>query len=336
MKTVFISYRYSDEVEPIALMIMNWFKIHDIKVVDGKHLDASLSLNEQLKDRIKESDLLVSIRIGKNSSTYVAEEAAYAAGLSIPIIIISKGKFDEGSIINDQFYIDLDRGFDASNDLSDAVAKILEKSYLTLDVKKVKHPPKDEIDAEGWSSEIREHISGIRKLMDEREIEKAHQFARTLLENHPECWRASIAISACSIINEDYKEAELVLIDVLSSFTGSGRALSYAYQNLAWLYFERDRENDAELNQKMIDTYRKSIDAYPRIDVYFDLIMTYLDAELVREAEQVIIEMLEEFPEMKEKIDEMISSEGTDFVKLITKSSLLSAIAFPKKPGDKK
>ncbi|OED44154.1 hypothetical protein AB833_02005 [Chromatiales bacterium (ex Bugula neritina AB1)] len=336
MKTAFVSYRFSEEIEPIALMIKNWFKVHELMVIDGKQLDATNSLNEQLKNRISNADILVSIRADETTSIYVAEEAAFAAGKGKPIIIVSKGAYSEGSLLNDQFYIDLDRGFDAANDLSNAVVKILEKGYLDLNAKKVKHPPKDEVDAEGWSLEIREKIRVVRVLMDEREIDKALESAMTLLNDHPECWRAGIAISACLIIKQDYKQAEQILNDVIDNFSGSGRAVSYAYQNMAWLYFEKHKEVDSEINQKLIGFYRDSIEAYPRIDIFFDLIMTYLDADLVGEADKVIVEALQEFPEIEQKVSEMVSSEGSSFVQLVTKSNLLSAIAFPKEPrGDK-
>lgn len=331
MKTAFLSYKYNPETEPIALLLRGWFKVHDIQIVDGKDLDASLSLNEQIKNRIDDSDLIISIRTAGESSTYVVEEAAYAEGAKKPVIIVSQGVFDESSLLRDQYYIDLEKGFEASNDLSNAVVKILERENLDLDAKKVKHTPQDEIDAEGWGSEVRKSLKLVHELFNESEIDKAYESSTQLIEKHPDCWRGSIALSACCIILSRYDEAESVLDASIEKFSGSGRALSYAYQNQAWLIFERDRGSDKEVNQNLIEAYRKSIAAYPRKEVYIDLIMTYLDADVLEEAEKVVSEALIEFDDFREKLKDMVDSQGASFVQMLTKSNILSALTFSKK-----
>lgn len=337
MLTAFLSYKYdNDESESLALSIADLLRTLDVNVVDGKKLIATDDLNAQIKRRIDQAQVLIAIQLHGHTSQYIAQEAGYALGKGIKLIIIADND-SAAKALHDQYLIRLEQGLlSLATDLIRAIVEIKTMRVVSLEPTYSQHSSKVEIESEGWTPEILEELGKLRELISSSQFAQALELADEVIDSHSDCWRAYIAKSACLTHLYRYQDARMVLDKVVNTFPSHRRALSHAYQNIGWVSERSSTKFDAREAERRVRSYRKSISLEPREAVFNNLIYDLLTLDRVDEAEREFAKYLGKFHDAREKFSRLIELQGADFVRQIAKSPLLLPILFPrnKKGGD--
>lgn len=334
MLRAFLSYRYSLSSQSLPDTVGRLLLRLGVESVDGKHLTPPQELSEQLKSVIRNCDILVSICTDSENRAYLEREATFAAGCGKPIVFITQDGLLPGGLFSDFYLISFEGGeFQAAADIITAINSIKTKLTLTTEPILAQHSAEDEIDREQWTSEVRLRLREIRCLFNCLDYQGAQQKASGLFSSHPDCWRAGIALSAALVFLHKFDDADQVLDQLITSFAGNARTLSHAYQNKAWLRYTRMNMlsgNEEQTIVTAINFFRRSLDYEPRLIVYIDLIIVLLNANQVQDAETVLFECLNHFPDTKKAFRKQLKVKGADFLQEIAKSSVLLKILFPK------
>jgi tetratricopeptide (TPR) repeat protein len=330
MLKAFLSYRYQRSDENIIDAVGKLLHNLGVELVDGKHLNPAKKLTEQVKIAIAQCDLLISIRTDGENRDYLDLEVAFAASCDKPIAIVTVDDVLPNGLKSDFYLISFARGeLQAAASLIAAINSIETKLALRQKQNYSHDAVESEIDREQWTLEIRTKLREIRRLFDCLDYQRSLQKADELFTSYPDCWRAGIAKSAALMFLHQLEDADRVLNQSIACFAGNSRALSHVYQNKAWLEYIKTNGSSGDREQA-IDYFQRSIHYEPRLIVYVDLITVLLQANRVSEAEAVLVECLNHFPQAKKEFDKQLKVRGADFLQQIAKSSVLMKILFPK------
>jgi tetratricopeptide (TPR) repeat protein len=327
----FMSYKFEhSESEDLVSQIKILFRPLEIFTVDGKTLNPTEGLNAQIKERIDQTQALIAIQFREEESQYVSQELGYALGKKIPAIVVTDDEFAARGLVSDQYLILLQKGgLSLATDLVKATAEIKKKLSISSQPTLSQHVATTEIDLEGWIFEVRELLRQLRSLISSLQFPLALKLANQIIDDHPDCWRAYIAKSACLVHLYRYDDAQEVLQDIIKKFSSHRRALSHAYQNLGWVLERKAISFDASDFKSRVQAYRMSLSFEKRLSVVINLIYSLLVLDNITEAETVFAECLGEFSETKSEFERRIVLEGSPFVQQIGKSQLILAIVFP-------
>ncbi|MEZ5972586.1 MAG: hypothetical protein R3C31_12310 [Hyphomonadaceae bacterium] len=90
MLTAFLSFKYSNsDVEHVVRQTRSLLEALNVRVADGRDVAAHGSLNDQLKSRIGNCDLLICTCLKAGNSNYIQDEMGYALGCGKPVIVIT-------------------------------------------------------------------------------------------------------------------------------------------------------------------------------------------------------------------------------------------------------
>jgi len=331
--TAFLSYRYSDSGEALAARIALVLKTLDVHTSEARHVDPTCSLNDQIKSLIDTSNFLICIITEPDHNHYLSTEAGYACGRGKPVIFVAQDSGNipgSGALFSDQYHISLSKGeFEAASDLIAAVNSIKKKRGMSSGPPIVEPSPILQIEEENWPPEVEGKLLRIRTLATCLEYKKALEEAQNLYQNYPNCWRAGIAISACSILLNEFDQAQEVLVDLVERFHDNRRALSHTYQNMGWLIGERCEallDHDPKKIEQKIDFYRKSIRCEPRVSVYINLITNLLRLNRVAEAEAELFKCMINFPNTQQAFLQQLDLQGEEFIQAVSKSPQIAEL----------
>lgn len=333
MLKAFLSYPYKDEIKDFVDLLHNFLEEQDIEVVDGKWPSATDSLSEQIKLSIKESNILVAVLIDSLESRWVDHEVGYAIGAGLDVIIVYDGEVLPSGIIGDQYCIKRTTSDMAlATSLSKTLKIIRKKLGATSGIPLSSNAPIDEILTEGWSDAIRDAILLLRNdYFAQARFEEAIGVASSLIVKHPSCWRFYIAKSSALIHTRRFLEATNALAETIAVFGNNPRALSYAYDNRGWLkHIEQTAHNRKSLESEL-EEYKVAIQHEPRFITYVNEVQCLLELGRTREAEREFFSCLKRFPWAVPLFQKQVEVQGSDFVKNLSKSDLISTLIFPKK-----
>jgi hypothetical protein len=335
----FLSHRFDEHGRVMAGHIACLLKALEVDPVDGHELTPGHPLPSQIEVRISTADLLVLILSSEPDSVWIHGEAGYARGRDIPVVVISDSTERRGLFSSD-YFVDLRSGeFAAAASLTRAITEIKKRKNVRVESPPTYHSSPSVIDAEGWSSEVREDLSTIRKLIENLDFGGAMQVAARVLSAEPRCWRAAVAMSAC-LMNiggtDDLDKAEELLRRLEVEFQGNARALSMVNHNRASILVMRLPNDPAERNEALSDAVRflrKAIELEPRLNTYVDLVLRTLECNKIKEAEEAFAECLGRFSDKLGDFCKAVEAEGPEFVNEISKSTLIASALFPKTRG---
>lgn len=326
----FLSHKYSEKGEEIAKKIKNLLQTFEVEVETGKDLSSISGLNEQLQKKISHCQGLVSIRLNNENSDYVKEEAAFALGKEIPVIIICDEEKLTGSIFDHCYQIILAKGeINLAVDLNEEVKRIKIKNSIGVNPLSTKNAPIEEIDNEQWTPYVREKLKKIRSFFQKADFENALKEAILLKEEQPDCWRAYIAISSSYLYFKQYDEAKKVLEATIEKFTSNRRALSYAYFKIATILGEVEHDKKKILPE-VIEYQKRALNYEDRRNIYVYLIVSLLQDGQISEAESLLADCIEKYPNIKTEFLNVIKSQGAEYIRAISRSKILSSILYPK------
>lgn len=337
MLKAFLSYRYTSKGESIARGISVLLRPLDIQIIDGKRINAAEPLSPQIAKRIDSSHFIISLRVDDDPNDWLSTEAGFGLGRDKPVIVVTESDLAPGSggLIGHHYHISLKNGiFEAAGDLIETIRKIQQWNGLASSPTQLCHSDPDEIRNEQWPLEVLDRIFDIREKFNNLDFKTAFKEASELYNDHPQCWRAAIAISACHIQLKHFDQAQQILDQIINNFVGNARALSYAFQNKGGLLSEECEhraEHPQEVVEERIGYFRTSLRFEPRIEVYVNLIQDLLKLNRVEEADRELRKCLIRFPRAAEEFRKRVEQQGPEFVQEICKSDWLAALVFSKK-----
>jgi len=329
--TAFLSYKYDvPEIFGLATDIAVLLQTLEVRLLDGKQLNATRGLNGQVIERIESAQLIIALVYSQHPSEYVSQEIGFAVGKQIPIVVISDNADAKRALAGDQYFILVGRGgFNIAADLVRAINAIKAKRSLSVEPTLSQHSAKSEIEAEGWTSDVRDRLTLIRAAFDSQSFSDALAVASDVATSHPDCWRSFVAKSAALVHLHEFDEAARILEDARIRFSSNTRALGHIFQNLGWILERRSVNRNPEALQHRIDYYKLSVSNEPRLAVYVNLIQSLLEADRLADAEIELANCLSRFPDAAAQFRKQVEVIGSELVRQITKSRILSAIVFP-------
>lgn len=337
MYSAFLTYLYSPCHQKIVEALRNLLDNLDLKLIDGKHFKSTAEITWEVQKTIQYCDMSIAIFTGSEKDDYLFHETSFAAECGKPVIIVAD-RLDRVTVPDtaraDIYTISFEDGeIRAAAKVVAAVNCIKSKLNLRKEDSLDKQFLVEEIDKEQWHPDILKSLQDIRNLFDSLDYERALQKAQQIYSIYPECWRAGIANSAALIFLQRFSEAESVLDKTIQVFSGNPRALSHAYQNKSWLIYTKFSllgNLSAEKVLEIIYCFQLSLKYEPRSIVYIDLMVLLLQINRVQEAETLLFDCLNHFPNAKQEFHRQLQIRGADFLQAIAKSSTFMKILFPK------
>ena len=343
MLKCFLSYKYDEKETALVGRLAALLRVLNVTVVEGRDLRAAQPLAQQIEALIAECDLLLCLKLSGDpaSSVYIDQEAGFAHGRGLPIVLVVEDSSIPRGLFTADYYVSLDKGeMSAAVDLANAVQAIKKSRNLALEAPPSHHSLEALIDKEGWSPGVRGRLRTIRELINALDFVQARQEAKALLHDAPNCWRAAIAIagSSMNLTPPDLDEAEKTLDQILVSFTGNARALSFAWHNKATVILVRNRGGSpgcTAATAQAAELYRRAIDLEPRFFTFVDLVECLVELGQITEDEATFAECLNEFADCVPKFRQAVEARGGQMLRELSKSRVIMNILYPKhKEGD--
>lgn len=130
----FLAYKYDDsESERMAGNLKEFLVSLNIIPVDGKPLFLGEPLNDQIKESIKKSNFLIAIHLSGFTNNFLNQEIGFAAASNIPVILISDGTSDDGSLMSHHYKLNFrQEGMQNATALINTINKIRISEDLAL------------------------------------------------------------------------------------------------------------------------------------------------------------------------------------------------------------
>lgn len=332
MLKVFLSYPFRQEYVDYVTSLTLFLEQQEVEVVDGRQLAASETISEQIMSRIDDCDVLICLLVEDVDSRWVDHEIGYALGQGLEIITIIDGEIKLSGITSAQYHIHRSKGdMVVSAELAKTLKVIRKKLGAVSDISISANAPIEEILSEGWSSDVMAGIMALREgCFSQANFEAALPLCDRYIREFPECWRFMIAKSSALIHLKRYDEADQVLSSIKDQFQSSNRALSYAFDNAGWLTRQRTTTVDHDSLSKELSLYEAALRHEERFTTYVNEIQCLLALERIGDAEREFVRCLKRFPKAVVALQEQVRIQGSDFVRNLTKSELLSTLMFPR------
>ena len=329
MPTAFISRPFRPETETLALKISCLLKELEIETVDGKWPDSSIPLRDDIVAKIKNCDVLVSLSFSGIPSPWVEQEIGVAIGLGLDVIQLTDEAQPRSGMLAAQSQISLADPFDACIKLVATIKRIKQRRYASSVPTLSANAPIEEYETEGWPREACDLLYQLRENFAASRFDLCLLDARRGTESFPECWRFLICQSAALTHLNKLNEADEFLDKVISDFSREPRAVSYAYDNKAWVLSRRPGAISMKKRRTRLSLLRRAMQAERRLETYVHLVVCLLQLDLIDEAEREFIRLVSRSPECLSGFRQRIQLHGKEYVQAIAKSDLICGWVFP-------
>lgn len=319
--------------ESMTRIVNSSLLVSDIETVTNKYL-LEQEVPPDLNKSILNCDFVVVVDEYNETNTILAPLLALLSSKPTIVIANNSSLFSDIFSLDNVYFISLEReAYQLPVRIFETVNTIKAGLEISTQPIYVQHSPREEIENEYYSEDQKEGFRLIRVDFNHFRYEEAREKASTLYETHPKLWRALIAKSAALVYLHLIQDAEEAVNEVINKFAGDRRALSYAYQNKAWIRHTNLNYPSEEEEQVIIQYFHKSISYEPRLILFINLIVFLILHNKIEEAESEWHNCLTYFPfaYAKYQLYERIRDASADFKSKIIKSRFLSSILLPKK-----
>jgi hypothetical protein len=138
-----------------------------------------------------------------------------------------------------------------------------------------------------WSPTVAELLSQLRALLVEERLVEALELGRVLCRRYPKDWRFSVYLSTVLVRLKAFDEANALLDAIVVAFSDNPRAISYAYQNKAYLTSLGGGEEQRSAEEQL-RLYQLSLGYEPRPSAYVGAVSCLLKLGRIVDAEAML------------------------------------------------